>query len=122
MFAELDIRRRELGVSYEALARMSGVSRATVWRILHGDESATFANVRRVAEALDVKIGEFVPRSTSHEYRKRQAQEKARRLVGHAQATAALEAQGVPEALLGELQEQTACELMAGPSRRIWSS
>jgi transcriptional regulator with XRE-family HTH domain len=118
---DLDNRRRALGMPIEALVQRSGVSRATVRRILSGDHArASFTNVLAVAKALgiDVRLAAEVP---SEDYRERQAESKARRLVGLVQGTSGLEAQAVDPAAMERMVKRTAYELLFGSNRRLWA-
>jgi transcriptional regulator with XRE-family HTH domain len=114
-------RRRELRMSYAALARRSGVSEPTVKRILGAAlERATLSNVRAVAAALGMSL-EARPTCTAMALRERVAQEKARRLVAIVQGTAALEEQAVDSAAQSEMIRKTVHELVAGSPRSLWS-
>lgn len=121
-FPELDQRRRQLGLSYVALAKRSGVSQATVVRLLSGRHSqASFHNVMAIAKALGFMIA-FHPTASATEIRKMQARTKARQLVGLVQGTSGLEAQAVDAQKLEELTDQTTHDLLAGSPRRLWGS
>src|SRR5438067_10434482 len=94
-FEKLNARRRKLGMSCAALAKRSGVSLATVQRVLSGKHAeASFANVLAIAKALSMSVA-IEPIASATEVRQRQARYKAERLVGMVQATSALEAQAV---------------------------
>jgi transcriptional regulator with XRE-family HTH domain len=117
---ELDQRRRQLGLSYAALAKRSGVSQATVVRLLSGRHpQASFQNVIAIAEALGYEVT-FTPAASTSAMRKAQAMTKARRLVGLVQGTSGLEAQAVDAQQIEDLTEQTASQLLAGSPRRLW--
>lgn len=121
VFRELDKRRRRLGLSYDVLARRSGVSRPTVLRILSGQHAAaSFSNVQAIAEALglDLTTKERKPVSA---LRREQAAKKAKKLVSLVQGTSGLEGQAVSPKVVGEMLEQTTIELLAGPKRKLWS-
>jgi transcriptional regulator with XRE-family HTH domain len=119
---ELDQRRRQLGLSYAALAKRSGVSSATVVRFLSGRHSqASFQNVTAIADALGFAVA-FHPTASASEIRKAQAQKKARQLIGLVQGTSALEAQAVDAQELEDLTEQTTNVLLAGSPRRLWGT
>jgi transcriptional regulator with XRE-family HTH domain len=117
---QLDHRRRQLGLSYAALAKRSGVSQATVVRLLSGRHpQASFQNVIAIAEALGFELT-FRPAASASAMRRAQATTKARQLVGFVQGTSGLEAQAVDAQQLEEMTEQTANELLAGSPRRLW--
>lgn len=119
-FAALNQRRKELGMTYEALAKRSGVSMPTVVRILTGkDPHASFGNVGAIAKTLALAIA-FQPTATSQEVKERQAARKARELVGLVQGSSGLEAQAVAPAELDAMMRQTVHELLAGPARFLW--
>jgi transcriptional regulator with XRE-family HTH domain len=118
---QLDARRRKLGMSYASLAKRSGVSMATVQRVLSGNHpKASFGNVVAIAEALDMSV-KIEPTATATEIRHRRARQKAERLVSMVQATAGLEAQAVSADALSEMMVQTTSELLAGSPRQLWN-
>ena len=118
---DLDKRRRDLGLSYELLARRSGVSRPTVQRILTGRQpAASFANVAVIAEALGLGL-RFESRVEPGRLKQEQAERKARSLVALVQGTSGLEGQAVDRGAVESMVEQTAHELLAGPKRKLWS-
>jgi transcriptional regulator with XRE-family HTH domain len=117
----LNHRRRQLGMSYAALADRSGVPFRTVVRILSGKQKgANFANVLAIAEALGAGI-HFDRNAGVEEFREQQARKKATRLVSMLQGTSALEGQAVDEEMIKQMISQTVHELLAGPKRRLWS-
>jgi transcriptional regulator with XRE-family HTH domain len=117
---ELELRRREVGMTYAALAKRSGVSQATVVRILRGlCRAPSLPNVEAIARALGMSL-RLVPEVTATELRRRRASELAGRLVGHVQGTMSLEGQAVDRVYRDELAEQTLHELMAGPAKSLW--
>ena len=126
LFAQLDSRRRGLGMSRAALARRAGVSLPTVQRLLCGGESrARIDIVRAIAVALgvEVRLGESL---SVHEttdvsaFRMAQARAKAKRLARLVQGTMALEAEAVSEPVVDEMEEENLHALLAGPARRLW--
>jgi transcriptional regulator with XRE-family HTH domain len=57
LFLALDQRRRDLGLSYDLLAKRCGVSRPTVQRILSGRQAAaSFSNILAIAESLGLAL------------------------------------------------------------------
>ncbi len=117
----LDERRRELGLSYELIARRSGVSRPTVQRILSGRHAAaSFANIVAIAESLGLGLRfDFI--LDARELKPQQAERKAKKLVALVQGTSGLEGQAVDEKAIESMVEQTTHELLAGSTRRLWS-
>jgi len=122
----LDDRRKQLGMSRAALAKLAGVSEPTVTRVLTGREpSPGVATLQALALALqiefrigqNVEIRDVIP---AQKYREQRAREKAKRLVSLVQGTMALEAQAVDESTVREMVKQTVHELMAGPNRKLW--
>src|SRR5690606_12903770 len=92
-FRQLDQRRARLGMSKTAVATRSRVSLPTVNRILSGKEvSPTVPNLQAIAKALGVvvRLGETMEieePQTVDEFRREQANRKARQLVGLVQGT-----------------------------------
>ena len=117
----LEKRRRELRMSRPTLARRSGVSVATVNRVLSGQiERATMGNVRCVADALEVDLA-AVANCSSLEFQQREARAKAEKIVQLVQGTSALEGQAVDAETLAQMVQRTVHELIAGPKRRLWA-
>ena len=110
-----------------ALASRAQVSLPTVNRILSGrEQKPQLRNLEAIAKVLGVvvKFGAATgvePVVDAFELRKRQATEKARRVVRMVQGTMGLESQAVDSALADQMIEQTVCELLAGSPRRLWS-
>jgi transcriptional regulator with XRE-family HTH domain len=116
----LERRRRELGMSRTVLARRSGISLATIHRILNGDiEHVTIAKVRAVSQALGVELV-IQELGDARQFKEKQALRKARELIALVQGSSALEAQGVESDIAHEMIQQTVHELMAGSKRRLW--
>jgi transcriptional regulator with XRE-family HTH domain len=121
----LERRRREVGMSRCALAERSGVSLATVNRLLSGDglEKTSIRTIEAIAHALDLRLRFGVETlSCSMAFKERQAEAKAREIASLIQGTSALEAQAVDEETREELVRQTVHELLAGPKSRIWGA
>jgi transcriptional regulator with XRE-family HTH domain len=118
--ADLDARRRRLGMSAEILAQRSVLSRQTVHRVLAGG-SASFQNVIAIADVLGMSHS-FSATKSAPDIREQQAEAKARALVGMVQATCGLESQAVDQEHLDEMVRQTVHELLAGPNRRLWAA
>jgi len=128
LFAQLDSRRRRLGMSKADLARRAAVSLPTVQRLLSGRESrARIDIVTAIAVALgvEVRLGAALSVHESTDvsaFRLAQARSKARRLARLVQGTMALEAEAVSEPVVDEMEEQNVHALLAGPSRRLWGA
>jgi transcriptional regulator with XRE-family HTH domain len=121
MLEPLDATRRRLGMTYAVLARRSGVSQATVVRILSGRHpTASLGSVLSIADALGVDVKFQAKRKKVEGVRTRQAKQKAAHLVGMLQGTSALEAQALDADTLEQMKDQTFHELLAGSKRRLW--
>ena len=125
-FADLDRRRRELGMSRAAVAKLAGVSTPTVTRILTNKEKApTFPVIRAIAAALgvEIRLGEEItvaPMIDADNYRKQRARAKAVRLVHRVQGSMGLEAQAADSRTVGKMVDRTMIELLAGSRRKLW--
>lgn len=118
---KLDKRRQELGMTFEALSKRSGVPVSTLKAIFKkGVEHATFANVAAIADALGVGI-EFANEVDSYELLHQQAVKKARELVGMVQGTSGLESQAVAPNQIEAMIQQLVHQLMAGSRRKLWA-
>ena len=118
---KLDLRRKELGMSRNALARLSKVSLPTVTRVLTGKEtSPTLATVEAIATALglELHLREVVD---ADKMREEQAKSRASRIVGIVQGTMGLESQGVDKKAVKRLQKRSAQRLLSGSGRRLWN-
>ncbi len=118
----LENRRASLGMSCQALAQRSGISRATVIRILESDGSdANTANVQAVAKALGLSLG-FSADLEAEAMREQQARKKAEWIVGLVQGSSALEEQAVDAEMYQAMVRRTIHELLAGSSRKLWAA
>jgi transcriptional regulator with XRE-family HTH domain len=110
----------ELEMSISDLARRSGVSRATVIRILGGkDEHYSVSNLQAVLFALGMKIDlSAIP---AKRFIDSIATQKAKRLIALTQGNVALESQAVSPASAQEYLEATKARI-ASSSRKLWAS
>src|SRR6266446_9534996 len=91
---QLNDRRKQLGMSFAALARRSRIPLPTVQKILYGNERRPdFLKVSAIAEALGMNL--TITITPAHTFRRQQAERKAQQLVSMTQATSGLEAQAV---------------------------
>jgi hypothetical protein len=129
-YHDLDVRRRELGIPYSALAELSGVSQPVVQRLLSGKlQAPRFPSVVAVARALgllklrilDDGSIKFESDVDAQSYRAQQARNKARKLVGMVQGTSGLEGQAVSKFDYESMVDRTYHELLAGTNHRLWS-
>jgi transcriptional regulator with XRE-family HTH domain len=118
---KLDARRRQLGMTIDVVAKRSGVSRATVERVLSGRYgSASFDTVQQIASALGATV-EIANQVDPYVMLEQQAILKAEELMRIVQGTSALEGQGVSEATYVFMLKQAVHRLLAGPKRRLWT-
>ena len=116
---DLNQRREQLGMTLGNLSKRSGVSLPTVKRVLAG-KHGSFVNVVRIAEALGMSVS-VTADDDSFASRKKQAAERARRLVRLVQGTSALESQAVEdERSVQEMIEMAEYELLYGRRRGLW--
>ena len=122
---QLNVRRKELGMSFSALAHRSGVPVATVQKILYGQERRPdIHKVFAIARALGVTVISTPTHVTmdstpAPDFCRQQAERKAQQLVGMTQATSGLEAQAVPE-IVCDLTARTVSDLLAGSRLELW--
>lgn len=111
-------RRKALGMTVLQLAKRSGVSIATVNRVLAGSDGASIAHVSAVADALGLSLQVRSTRRIAS-LRAREAIRKAKRVVGLTQANATLEKQGVSRAAARDVQKLVSHRLLKS-GRKLW--
>jgi transcriptional regulator with XRE-family HTH domain len=117
----LKTRRNELGIPFPDLAARSGVSIATVKRILGGSfDRASFKHVAAIATAMGLDL-DLREHCSARQVKERVAKQQAMRLVNMVQGTSALESQAVSSDQLENMVSESFNRLMAGPSRRVWA-
>ena len=116
----LDERRRELRMTIPQLARRSGISTATVARVLRGEPTVAMGHVCAVADALGMQVG-VRPLLSVDTLVRRAAKAKARRAAALVQATSALEAQGLSKHQFDAMVDRTARELQAAAGKTLWA-
>lgn len=118
--ARIQERKRELDISVSDLARRSGVSRATVIRILGGeDHEFSFANLQAILLALGISLD--LTEIPAEQFRDQIATAKAKRLIALTQGNVALESQAVPRASAQSHLEEAKARI-ASSSRKLWAS
>jgi transcriptional regulator with XRE-family HTH domain len=117
----LALRRKKLGMPWDAVAKRSKLSRATAMRILGGSQSeVSFAKVAALAAALGVAIKLQQDEIPAEDFVDAQATRQATRLVKMIQGTMGLEAQGIDPDQADEMVRKTRHELLAGSRKRLW--
>ena len=112
-------RKRELGISITDLARRSGVSRATVIRVLGGDDhDFSFANLQAILMALGISLD--LTAIPAEEFKDQIATAKAKRLVALTQGNVALESQAVSESSIQTHLEEAKARIVSS-SRKLWA-
>lgn len=118
--ARIQERKRELDISVSDLARRSGVSRATVIRILGGeDHEFSFANLQAILLALGISLD--LTAIPAEQFRDQIATAKAKRLLALTQGNVALESQAVSHASAQSHLEEAKARI-ASSSRKLWAS
>lgn len=102
------------------LARRSGISTATVSRVLRGEPTVAMGHVCAVADALGMQV-DVRPRASVDSLVRRTARAKARRAVALVQATSALEGQGLSRHQLDAMVDRTTNELLADGGKTLWA-
>jgi transcriptional regulator with XRE-family HTH domain len=116
---DLEGRRKELGMTLDVLARRSGLSRATVCRLLSGGHvHADFLHIVSLAKALGIGV-EFKPTPVD-DFVEEQAERQSRRLVGMVQGTMGLESQAVGAEEVARMERDARRRLLAGSRRKLW--
>lgn len=118
--ASLNERRRELRMTIPQLARRSGISTATVARVLRGEPTVAMGHVCAVADALGMQVG-LRPRVSVDSLLSQAAHRKAKRAAELVQATSALEGQGLSRHQFDAMVARTARELQAAGGKTLWA-
>lgn len=110
----------ELEISISDLARRSGVSRATVIRIIGGkDQHYSVSNLQAILTVLGISMD--LVATPAEQFKEAIATPKAQRLIALAQGNVALESQAVSEASAQEHLKATKARIVSS-SRKLWSS
>jgi transcriptional regulator with XRE-family HTH domain len=118
--AALDERRHELRMTIRQLARRSGISTATVARVLRGEPTVAMGHVCAVADALGMQVGQR-PRVSVAFLLHQAAHGKAKRAAALVQATSALEGQGLSRHQFDAMVDRTTRELQAAGGKTLWA-
>src|SRR5258708_3020487 len=117
----LNRRRLSLGMSCAIVARRSGLSLRTVQRVLSGKEpDVGLATTLAIARVLGVAF-EVSDEEEANDFRRRQAEQQAQKVIGLVQGTSALEAQALAAEELNSLRQHTVRDLLAGSNRKLWA-
>ena len=116
----LQNRANELDMSISDLARRSGVSRATVIRILGGeDQHYSVFNLQAILMVLGMSMD--LVATPAEQFKDAIATQKAQRLIALTQGNVALESQAVSEASAQEHLNATKARISSS-SRKLWAS
>jgi len=116
----LQNRAKELEMSLSDLARRSGVSRATVIRILAGkDLRYSVSNLQAILSALGMTMD--LVATPAEQFKEAIAMQKAQRLIALTQGNVALESQAV-SASSAQAHLDTIKARIASSSRKLWAS
>jgi len=118
---QMNVQKKDLGITNAVIAHRSGVSEPTVARILSGKhQSAHFDHVLAIADVLGVDIG--VKRTKDPEDMKvKQAKRKAADIMRLVRGNSALESTETSKEAQQRMLNKTVRELMAGSPRTLWA-
>ena len=120
---QLEERRKRLGLSCAAVAHRAGLGLRTVQRALSVAAIVPeFSTLNAIAQAMGASVQVELKGPDVEQLKEQQAQRKARQLVSLTQGTSALEAQGISKRDLARMTKQTARQLLAGPTRKLWAT
>jgi len=119
ILSQLQARRQKLDMPYQVLAQKCNLGMSTVQRVLQGQTVARLDTLLIIADVLGFSLG-LKPEANLNDIRMKQARKKARQLVSLSQGTAALEAQGVNDGVVKNMEEKFVHQLLAGSDRRLW--
>jgi hypothetical protein len=115
----LQERRFKLGISDEAISRLSRVPIATVRRVLRHPERSVLGNVSAVGRVLGIDYENLVVLPVE-EVLKARAVEKAKYVARLVQGTQALESSAVDSDAYNRLVAVATGQLLAGSKRKLW--
>ena len=121
LITKIEIRRKELGISIENLAKLSHSGVRTVNRLLAG-EDVKLSTVEKITTVLglDFAGNEIV---AVKELEKRRAKEKALFMASLVQSTSALEKQGLEQNSLDRMIDRFEKEFLCGKYRKkLWAA
>ena len=118
----LDNRRRRLDIPLKELRRRAEVSLSTIRRVLAGEPGTAIEAVVAIGDAMGIPALDSGQAHGEDRMRTEQAIKKARRLIGLAQGTMALEAQAADEATRKRVERTMARRLLVGPRTRLWTT
>ncbi len=117
---QLNVQKKDLGMTNAVLAGRSGVSEPTVVRILSGKHSsAHFDHVLAIADVLGVDLN--LQRRDPEVMKRKQAMRKASDIMRLVRGNSALEATETSGEAYKRMLNKTVNELMAGSSRTLWA-
>jgi hypothetical protein len=115
----LNKRRRRLGMTIGALARLSGVPVATVNRILSDPSRVRFEKVASVGRVLGINLL-TVRKAPINKVLQKRVADKAKYVARIVQGTQGLEAAGVDSEGYQRLVKVATDTLLAGKKRKLW--
>ncbi len=121
LIKKIHLRKQQLGISTENLAKLSGLSTQTITRLLHNKnvKQSTLEAVTTVL-GLDLSGNEVIQ---AEQLRKSRAQAKARYLATLVQGTSTLEMQGLEEEGVQKIIHLFEQELLEGKYQKaLWVS
>lgn len=117
---KLSNRRKNLGISQQSLARMTGISLPTVQRVFAGNPKVSLDNLSKIASTLGLSLT-FNTESREEEILAKRARQKAKELAKMVQGTSGLEAQGLDKEALKDVEDKILSDLLKGSRNRLWS-
>ncbi len=121
LIKKIKTRKKQINITIEHLAKLSGVGIRTIMRFFSGDD-VKLSTVEKLTSVLglDFAGNEIVDSKTLKEKRARQ---KARYIVSLTQDTSALEMQGLEDSYIQKLIEETKQEFLNGQYKKnLWAS
>ena len=121
IISELNTKRRKLAMPVRALSVRSGVSTATINRILHCKETPSFGVIIALANSLGISL-EIKDVKSPADMRLEAAYEIAHRTVSMVQGSSALEVQSVDESTQKLAEQEIVTSLLAKAKRNLWGN
>lgn len=119
--ANLKLKKKKTGMTFEALSSIADVPAMTIKRIFSQNKQIKFSfeDVYKIATALGYSL-ELEEKEGAEFLRRKRASSLASNIVKNVQSSSGLENQGLPAKELDDLKEKLIIDLLSGPRTKLW--